>query len=168
MIPKQFLLFLFVVFTTFVIEAQTVPDLPVGEELETKDDCAEYESNMVEAAIWLEETPLNRGQNTRKDINAFVIKWLTLSPTVTLTLSAPLLEIYGKNDQLLPIYMASYARHYIENDSTATKQAATKAGLISMMNVYKKGINITKSSGMEKILKLSDEKLDKYIANKLM
>lgn len=168
MIPKKILVFLFAVITAFTLQAQTIPELPVGEELETKDDCAEYESTMVESAKWLEETPLNKGLSIRKDINSFVILWLTLSPTVTVVLSSQLITIYGKNDQLLPIYMASYARHYIENDSAATKQGAIKAGLTSMMKVYGKGISITKSKEMERLMELSDEKLNVYITRKLM
>jgi predicted Fe-Mo cluster-binding NifX family protein len=60
--------------------------------------------------------------------------------------------------------MASYSAYSLENKN-ADKIAATKAGIISMINVYKKGISISKSKEMEKAIKALDQnKLDEYIA----
>ena len=84
-------------------------------------------------------------------------------------ISEQLGKIYGKNIQLLGLYLASYTRKVLENKSTATKFSATKAGLISMMNVYKKGIEISKSKEMDKLIKLTDDnKLDDYINDKFI
>ena len=63
--------------------------------------------------------------------------------------------------------MAAYARNFLENKNSATKFTATKAGLISIMNVYKKGIEITRSKEMDKLIGLAgDNKLDDYIRDK--
>jgi hypothetical protein len=84
-------------------------------------------------------------------------------------ISEQLGKIYGKNIQLLGLYLGSYTRKVLENKSTATKFSATKAGLISMMNVYKKGIEISKSKEMDKLIKLTDDnKLDDYINDKFI
>jgi hypothetical protein len=62
----------------------------------------------------------------------------------------------------LAIFLASYGRHVIENKG-ADNLMIIKGAITSMMNVYKKGINISKSKEMEKVMKLTDAALDDYI-----
>lgn len=50
------------------------------------------------------------------------------------------MKLYGKNNELLVLYMGSYSSYFIENKN-ADKTSAIKAGLVSMINVYKKGIS---------------------------
>lgn len=148
---------------------QTIFEVPQNVELKAKDDYTQYEPAVIEAAKWLEETDLNKETGKRQQVNAFVLKWVSGSPTVHVEINEKLGKIYGKNIQLLALYIASYTRHFLENKSTATKFSATKAGLISMIDVYKKGIEITKSKEMDKLIKLKDNnKLDDYINNKLI
>ena len=148
--------------------AQVNFDIPPNVELKVKEDYAKYEPAIVEAAKWLEITDLDKEVNKRKDVNAFVLEWVLGCPTINIDLTEQLGKIYGKNDQLLILYMVSYSRHFIENKPTATKLSATKAALNSIMNVYKKGIGITKTKEMEKLLKLTDENFDIYIQKNFM
>jgi hypothetical protein len=150
-----------------LLNAQTKFDVPQNVTLKVAEDYPKYETEVVNAAKWLEETDLNKETDKRQKVNAFVLQWASGSPTVSLEINEQLGKIYGDNAQLLGMYIASYCRHYIENKSSATKFSATKAALISMMNVYKKKIDIKKSKEMEKILKLSDTELDAYIKEKL-
>jgi len=149
------------------LHAQTNPDIPQNVELKSKEDYAKYETTIIKAAKWLEETDLNKEPGKRQQVNSFVIQWISGSPDITVDLTEQLGKVYGKNPQLLALYMAAYAGNFIENKDSATKFTATKAGLISIMNVYKKGIEITKSKEMDKLISLtSDNKLDDYIRNK--
>jgi hypothetical protein len=164
------LLSLFIGLTSFIkVNAQKEFEVPQSVELKTKDDYAKYETAIIEAAKWLEETDLNKEADKRQQVNSFIIQWISGSPTVSVDITEQLAKVYGKNVQLLALYLASYSKEYLENKNTATKFSATKAGLISMMNVYKKGIEISKSKEMDKLIKMtSDNKLDEYINNKLM
>lgn len=149
------------------VQGQTKFEVPQNVELKTKDDYAKYETALIDAAKWLEETDLNKETDKRQQVNAFVLQWVSGSPTINVDINEQLEKIYGKNVQLLGLYLASYTRNFLENKGTATKFSATKAGLISMMNVYKKGIEISKSKEMDKLIKLTDEnKLDDYISDK--
>lgn len=165
---KTFLLCLvFGLSSILTVQGQTVFEVPQNVELKTKDDYAKYETAIIDAAKWLEETDLNKETEKRQQVNAFVLQWISGSPTINIDINEKLGKIYGKNAQLLGLYLASYARNLLENKNTATKFSATKAGLISMMNVYKKGIEISKSKEMEKLIKLTGEnKLDDYINDK--
>jgi hypothetical protein len=165
---KTFLLCLVFGLTTILtVQAQSKFEVPQNIELKTKDDYAKYETAIIEAAKWLEETDLNKEGEKRQQVNGFVLQWVSGSPTINVEINEQLGKIYGKNAQLLGLYLASYTRNFLENKSTATKFSATKAGIISMMTVYKKGIEISKSKEMDKLIKLTDNnKLDEYINDK--
>jgi hypothetical protein len=149
-------------------QGQASFEVPQNITLKTKDDYPKYEAAMIEAAKWLEATDLDKETDKRQQVNTFVIQWLSGSPNVSVAISEQLGKIYGNNPQLLAIYLASYARYYLENKGTANPSAATKAALVSMMKVYQKGLGITKSKEMEKLIKLTAEgKLEEYIEKKL-
>lgn len=156
----------FVIAVTFMtnMKAQVSFEVPQSIELKTNDDYTKLEPSIIDAAKWLEETDLNKEPKKRQQVSAFVLQWVTGSPTVSIDLTESLMKIYGKNTDLLSIYLASFSRNFIENKDKATKFLATKAALLSIMKVYKKGINISKSKDMEKLIKLTNEnKLDDYI-----
>jgi hypothetical protein len=149
------------------ISAQTTFEVPANVQLNVKEDYTKYEPDIISASNWLESNPLDREPEKRKEVSAFVMKWIIGSPSVNVSLTEQIQKLYGKNASLLIIYMGSYIKHFLENKSTATVFSGTKAGLISMMNVYKKDIDIIKSKEMEKLIKLTDEnKLDEYVHEK--
>lgn len=151
-----------------VLHAQTKFNVPANYELVVKEDYAKYEADIITASKWLEETDLDQDEDKRKEVNAFVMKWIIGSPTVSIGLSEKITNLYGKNSQLLVNYMAAYSAYWLQNKGTAVKSAAIKAGLVSMMKVYKKDIKIKKSKEMEKLIKLADEnKIDDYINENL-
>ena len=159
-----FLCLLFTILSISVLLGQATFEVPQNAEFKTKEDYAKYEASVIDAAKWLESTDLDKETEKRKQVNGFVSQWLSGSPTVNVDIGENLLKLYGKNAELLGIYIASYARNFLENRNTATKFSATKAGLTSMMNVYEKGINVSRSKELEKLIKLTEEnKLDQYI-----
>jgi hypothetical protein len=150
------------------ISAQTKFTVPKNVVLVAKEDYAKYEDDIIKAAKWLEETALDREEDKRVEVNRFVMQWVMGSPTVNVPLTDAIAKLYGKNTALLPIYIASYTREFLEHKTTATPFSAAKAGIISMMNVYKKDIQITGSREMDRVIKLADDnKLDDYVREKL-
>ncbi|MES2543907.1 MAG: hypothetical protein V4548_03410 [Bacteroidota bacterium] len=161
---KKNLLLAFAFLTMMNASAQIKFEAPNNLELKTASDFTKYEKDIVQAEKWLEETDLNKEIDKRKEINGFVLQWISGSPTVSVEINDALGKIYGENNQLLALYLASYARNYIELKDKATNLTAAKAGILSMINVYKKGIDVIKSSEMDKVIKLEKEnKLDAYI-----
>ena len=162
---KLFLLMTFAATFCFTKQSfcQTKFEVPTDVEFKTQEDYAKYEPQIIDAAKWLEETDLNKETSKRKDANAFVLMWLTGTSVVSINIDEALMKLYGKNTDLLGIYLASYSRHILENKKAATKFTATKAAITSMINVYKKGISIKKSKEMENVIKLDDGQLDNYI-----
>ena len=150
------------------LSAQTEEfQVPDNYVLKAKEDYPKYDSAMIGASIWLENTDLDKAKRKRIEVNTFVFQWTQGVPYLNIDIPAGIIDIYGKNDELLLIYMAGYSRYYLEHKATATKLDETKAGLISIIKVYKKGIAIKKSRAMEKAVQAYDEnKLDDYVKDK--
>ncbi|MBB4801865.1 hypothetical protein HNP37_001926 [Flavobacterium nitrogenifigens] len=160
---KTIITFVIALFTGFCATSQTKFDLPQDIKLKTESDYVKYENDIVSATKWLEETDLDKETDKRKQIDAFVINWVSGTPTITVEMNSSIMKLYGKNNELLVLYMGSYSSYFIENKN-ADKTSAIKAGLVSMINVYKKGISIKKNKEMEKVIEALDQnKLDEYI-----
>lgn len=157
----------FALIISFSLNAQSTFTVPQDAVLKSQADFDKYGAAIIKAATWLEMTDLDKETEKRKQINAFVLEWVSGCPTITIEINKQLAKIYGSNGQLLGVYLASYAKNFLEQKSNATTFSATKAGLISMMTVYKKGIAISRSKEMDKlILFTADNKLDDYIKSK--
>jgi len=143
-------------------------DVPDNYQLESKEDYSKYEKDMVNAAKWLVATPLNEQEAKHKEVSAFVIKWIIGSPTVTVEIYPTIMDFDKKNSGMMIIYMASFAKHVLENNYSKDVRANQKAALHDMISVYKTGKGIKKDKKMEKLIKADDEgKLDEWLAENL-
>ena len=155
---------LFLLISILTVQGQTTFEVPQNVELKSREDYAKYENAIIDAAKWLEETDLNKEIDKRQKVNAFVMRWVEGSPTVNILITEKLIKICDKNTHLLELYMASYSRCFLEHKGTATNLSAAKAGLLSIMIVYKKGINVTVNKEMDNLIELTNEnELDEYI-----
>ncbi|MBS0030701.1 hypothetical protein ACTJJ0_26700 [Chitinophaga sp. 22321] len=150
--------------TAFHARAQQWPDFPDDSQLKAKEDYAKYESLVKDVADWLEETDLDKQPELRQEINVFILRWLTGSPNVTVVVSPAFAELVEKNPKLIAVYMARYASYCITNNTYKDPVPPTKAALLSIVKVCGKGIEITKTKAIKKLLTAVDEnKLDEYI-----
>ena len=140
------------------ISAQTGFALPQKIQLNSKEDYAKYEKVVINAAIWLEQTDLDRDVEKRREIDVFIIKWVSGTPAFTLNLDEPLSVLTEKNPELLALFIASYSRNFLENKNSASNFSATKAALKSIALVYKKGIDVARNKQLEKLTKFTHGK----------
>lgn len=141
-------------------------EVPQNVQLETATDYAKYEQDVVRATDWLVGTNLDMERARRKEVGTFLVKWITGSPDITVELNNGIGDLYGQNTDLLLIYMAAYSKYCIQHKNAA-KFDAVKAAVLTMAEVYTKGIRIEKTAEMEKFIKLNDAKRDKYIREQL-
>src|SRR5215470_5301572 len=96
---------------TLSISAAFCQDFSVPEnyQFDSKDDYSKYEKDIISAAKWLVGTPLDEQQDKRKQISAFVIKWVSGSPTVNTEINPTIMDFEKKNPGMIVIYMASSA-----------------------------------------------------------
>ncbi len=163
---KSLLLFCSLLLSLSVLQAQQMPEIPDEIELTTTQDFAKIQPLVEEVANWLIQSPLDKDSDQRKKANAFLWKWISGTPEFTVDISDAVTKLYNRNVQLLNIFLAGYARNYTQNPAAYTDQAAYRAGIYAMMDVYKRGIAIKKNKEMEKLIHLPAAEQEAYIQKK--
>lgn len=164
---KCLLLFLCCVLGAGTLLAQKVYELPRNIKLESKTDYAGYRQEVVHAANWLEVTALDSDLPKRREINAFIIQWASGTDDVTVEISEEVSRLYGVNVDLLGIYIAAYCRYYIQHEH-ADKFHAAKSAVMTMVDVYKKGITIEKVAKMDAFISMNEADQDRYIREHIL
>lgn len=143
-------------------------EVPKNYSLKADADYARYEKDIIEAAKWLVATPLNEQPEKRKEVSAFILKWLIGSPTVSVEVNETIMNFAKKNEEMLILYMAGCARYVLEHNYSKDTRAINKAALHDMIIVYKNGKGIKKDKNMEKLAKSEEEgKMDAWLAENL-
>jgi hypothetical protein len=143
-------------------------DVPQNVLLNTASDYARYEKDIIQAANWLVNTPINEQAEKRKEVSAFVVTWINGSPTVNVEINPTIMDFDKKNSGMLVIYMASSTKYVLENNYSKDMRTKQKAALKDMITVYKSGSGIEKDKKMEKLIKADEEgKLDEWLADNL-
>jgi hypothetical protein len=143
-------------------------EVPKNYVLSSNADYQKYETEIIACANWLENFPLDKDEMKRKEANAFLMQWLTGTPNVSINLNADLVSKYTeKNPQLLMIFMAGWTRYSLENNYSKDQQKGYYEGYKSMINVYKKGIGISKDKNMGKLVEVYDKgELENWVKEK--
>jgi len=143
-------------------------ECPKNYSLVAAEDYTKYEKDVIAAANWLRSTPLNEQIQKRKEVSAFVVKWIDGSPTVNVEITPVIMDFEQKNPGMLVIYMSASARFVLENKYSKDARGKYKSALMDMISVYKSGKGITKDKAMEKLIKSMDEgKMDEWLKENL-
>jgi hypothetical protein len=142
--------------------------VPVDYKLVAKEDYAPYEKDVVAASKWLQATPLNEQEAKRKETSAFVIQWISGSPTVNVTIYSIIMDLEKKNPGMLVIYMAAAAQYVLETKDRENNKAQEKFALELMSKVYASNKTVSKDKKMEKLTKsIADGRLDEWMKDNL-
>lgn len=118
---------------------------------------------IIAAYNWLLETPLGKEPEKRKSINAFLLKWMTETPKVSIELSQKMVP-YMECNECLVVFMGGWAKYELESSST-NKVRANLMGLENVIKFYQKNKSkIGVNKDIEKFIKLkNNNKLEDYI-----
>lgn len=144
--------------------------IPNDVKLEAAQDYVNSETDILNCINWLENTPMNQDSEKRKMANAFLLRWATGTPTVTIEMQAFQLDLSKKNADLIMNFMGGWIKHAIENPSEKDNtQASNLAGIKSLIKVYaaNKAHGMKKDKRIEKLLKLDESELQNWVAKKL-
>lgn len=143
-------------------------EVPNDYVLNVAEDYVKYEKEIIAAANWLVSVPLNEQASKRKEVSAFVVAWISGSPTVNVELNETILDFEKKNTGMMVIYMASCAKYVLENNYSKELRAKHKAALGDMIKVYKSGKGIKKDKKMLKLIESADNgNIDGWIGENL-
>ena len=147
----------------FSTDAQNF-EIPKGYKLKTQKDYADLEKDIVKAVDWLINKPLNQEKSKRKEVNSFVMEWLTGSPGVTIEISTDIVTFMNCSECLM-IYMGAYAKNAIIYKEDATVLSNNIAAIEAVIEFYNRNKEIIgKNRAIKKYIKLKDKgKLEEHL-----
>ncbi len=145
------MLAVFVVFllSTGLVLAQEF-QVPENYRFETKEDYARYVPDVLRCIDYLEAAPLDA--EGREEANAFLMKWITGSPTVKIQILPYAVHLVQNNKPLLMIYLGAWTKHDILYPEETDSLAGQMAGLESMLMVYSKGEGVEQDETLDDLL----------------
>ena len=166
MLPKLFVVTSLALLITTLGTAQdfTIPAVP-----ETKEQFIQSEPDIIAAAKWLEGNPIGKQKEKTIEVNAYVMQWLTKSPTVSLEIDSDfIVKLFEDNTQLMMVFMAGYTRYSLENNYSKDKLKGYAAGIKSAINCYLLGGDTKKNKLLSKAIEADKEgKLTEWVSEKM-
>jgi hypothetical protein len=142
-------------------------EVPKNYKLVAKADYARYEKRIIACVKWLEATPWAEQESKRTEAKAFLLKWLTGSPTVIIELREPVNKLTDQNPELLTSYLGGYARYVLENDKN--KAQASLAAVQALLLKYTKEPTAARDKEVEKLQVLAEQgKLEAWVQENLI
>lgn len=152
-------------FVSTSLLAQEV-EIPNDLKLENAEDFKKTEQLVLNSTEWLLKTPISTNPSKRKEINAFLMKWISYSPTVSIEIVSGIVPLDCPD--CLMSFMSGWTKYSLENDYSKNKLECAVVGAENAIEFYRKNESeIGKNSDMEK-LKTQQKKgtLKKYIESK--
>ena len=110
--------------------------------------------------------PVGTDMDKRTKTNAWVLAWISGSPTVSIDVTSAFTKLFDKNAQLMLVWMAGYARYVLENNYSSDKVKAHTAGLKSVIACYNLGGDVKKDKSLTKVIDADKEgKLEDWVKN---
>lgn len=164
---KKTLLTLFISALSLGVYAQHF-EVPADYKLIAKEDYAPYEQDVVNCVDWITNTPLNMEADKRKDANAFLLKWVSGSPTVHIEIKEEVVTFLGSSPELLMVYLGGWTRYSLQSKDFDNKVEGSLAGIESVIDFYSKNkAFLPKDKNIEKYIKMKEKgKLREYIEKK--
>lgn len=159
-----FLVFIFLVIFCNPVKSQYF-EVPENYELNTKEDYAKYEKDVVDCVNWMENSPFDKDGEKWTNANTFLLKWLAGSSTVNIKVNSKLvIKDFDKNPQFMILFLAGWTRYSLKNNYSNDPQRGYVEGFKTVIKVYKKGIGIVKTKDMDHLIKIFDKgKLENWI-----
>lgn len=163
------LVFLFLItLAAIYVSAQDV-DVPHNYVFQSDNDYAKYEPDVVKCIDWLLITPSNIQPDKHVAVNEFLIKWLSGTPDITISVRSDVVNFIDKNNVLLLVFMSGWAKYAIENKSNQNEVTGNLKGVEAVINFYAKNREqLRKDKNVEKYAQMKEEgSLEKYITEQL-
>jgi len=141
-------------------------EVPKNYILKQKEDFSKYESDVLKGIDWLLQTPLNTQPEKRREINTFVMTWLTGSPDVSIDIKPEIVSFMKPNADLLMIFMCGWTKYSLETKDCKNKIMGSQKGVEAVIDFYIKNKEyLKKDNSVEKYIKLKEKgKLEEYIS----
>jgi hypothetical protein len=138
---KKLLLFsaILLLTTASATRAQGSYKAPTGFSLQTPDDYAEYEPQVIATVNWLEKTPLGQQPELRKQADQFLFQWISGSSAVSVQLQKYVADLAGQDSELLMLFMGGWARYQLQHPEVKDPAVLNTEGIRTMLHAYQAG-----------------------------
>lgn len=131
---------LLLVVSTWSLSAQNAP-VPEKLKLETPEDCAQYDGDVLRCAEWMLSTPYAELSGIdRLRVAGFLTKWAGLTPDVTFDMDARLAPVMSESLEIstlfLAVYLAGGAKYALQCDEKPEVKAVSEAGIDAVVAYY--------------------------------
>jgi hypothetical protein len=140
-------------------------EVPKNYVFSNKEDYTKYEADILKSIHWLTNTPIQTQPEKRKEVNAFVMVWLTGSPNVSVEIKTEIVNFMDPNPELLMIFICGWTKYSIETKDYKNKIIGNQKGIEAVIDFYTKNReNLKKDKNVEKYIKMKDKgTLEEYI-----
>lgn len=162
---KTILLSICLCFVSINLVAQEIK-IPGELKLENAEDYKKTEALVLQASEWLLETPVTEKADKRKELNTFLMQWISGSPSVSIALVEGIAPLDCPD--CLMSFLSGWTTYSLKNDYSDDQVACAVAGAENAIAFYQKNKPILgRNADMEKLLKQQKKnKLKKYIQSK--
>ena len=140
-------------------------EMPENYKLETAGDYKLYEQDVIRGINWLLETPVNEQPAKRKEVNTFLLKWISGSPHVHIMIKSSVVTFIETSPDLLMVFMCGWTKYSIESKQFDDNVGGSLAGIEAVVAFYTKNAELqVKDKNVEKYIKLKSKgKLKEYL-----
>ena len=137
------------------LSAYTQPDIPEKFLLETKEDYDAQEDLVKDCLKWLLKQPLHKEMNKRNELNAFVMIWLSGSPTVELNIKSSAMPFLDTDEELFFTFVHGMALYKMNHPDETDEVKLHTQGLISVAEqILQSEDHVKKTKEIKKLLKV--------------
>jgi len=111
---KKYFFVVLICFLNLSLFAQNF-EIPENIKLETKEDYKKYEQDILNAINWTKKVSLSEQKMKRKKVNAFLFKWMSGTPSVSIEISQGLTPFMDCSECLMS-FMNGWTKYSLENN----------------------------------------------------
>ncbi len=144
-------------------------EVPEDYAFSTNEDYAKYETDILNGIDWLIGTPIKDQPVKRKEVNSFVILWLTGCPNVSVEVNTDIVNFFDSNPELLMIFMCGWTKYSLETKDYKNKIMGNVKGIETVIDFYTRNRgNMEKDKNVEKYIKMKEKgTLEEFITKSI-
>ncbi len=141
-------------------------DIPQNLELKTEADYKKLEPLVLQSIDWLQNEPMEKNEAKRKEVNAFLVQWMSGTPSVSIGIVADLVPLECAD--CMVAFMCGWTKYSLENNYSKDNLQCAQRGVERTIAFYKKNKKaLGKNKEVENLISLQKKgKLKAFIVSK--
>lgn len=152
---KRILLICMLVVAGGNLFAQTLPQFN-QIKLENKKDFKLAEPQVVQTALFILATPINKDKELRTAAAQFLMKWMDGTPDFTFTLDENSTRTFLQNNDLMMVYVASMSKYAIQNKPRNSRDITIHAIKNLLAYINDPANNVKKTDELKELSQAND------------